>query len=402
MAQLSERYARVGQRVTGGSVIGLTGNTGHVESSSGDGAHLHFGAKGASPYKFLSTGGYTMSDGPAYLHEDELVISKTRTEALNQSLDSFAKIMTGAQVKGIQPGRAGTVSTGIYNLLNSTSNAASTSDLARLMKRSDVLGLNEFIGHKRGLRKWINEQGWGVVGPFGPGGDSALAYNRKKYDLLNSGGQKLNSTESARGGGRSRYATYGLLRDKQNGNEFWNIVAHMVNRKGGGALYQKIQQEQFKSIKELADKLGGGKTPVFLLGDLNTLNPRTTMTGAGRGLMHALSTSGKLVGTGTMRGSSDHPALLAQYAFPGLAKGARNINVEGLYKLHRNEGVLTEDINKQFKRGVENFANGGGNVYNIDMMFNGDINDKPAMRRFILKTIQSVEDRQPTQRRGTD
>ncbi len=409
MAHLSQRYARAGQHVKGGTVIGLTGNTGHVESSRGDGAHLHFGAKGASPYKFLSTGGYTMSDGPAYLHEDELVISKTRTEALNKSLDSFAKIMSKTKggkseaVKAVQPGRGGNVSAGIYNLLNSTSNAQSTADLARLMKSTNVLGLNEFIGHKQGLRKWINERGWGVVGPYGPGGDSALAYNRKKYDLLQSGGQKLNDTESARGGGRSRYASYGLLRDKNNGNEFWNIVAHTVNRKGGGALYQKIQQEQFQALKELADKLSGGRTPVFIMGDLNTTSPNIRgFKGPGRGLMHVLASMGKATSTRTMRGSSDHPALLAQYAFPGLAKGARNINVEGLYKLHRNEGVLTEDINKQFKQGVENFANGGGNVYNIDMLFNGDVNDKAGMRRFILKTIQSVEDRQPTRRKGND
>jgi TP901 family phage tail tape measure protein len=44
----------------------------------------------------------------------------------------------------------------------------------------------------------------------------------------------------------------------------------------------------------------------------------------------------------------------------GLRKGAMNINYDGVPAvLHRGEAVLTEDINRQFRQGVQNFSNPG-------------------------------------------
>ena len=84
-AHLNQRYAQKGQMVTGGSVIGKSGNTGHSF-----GPHLHFGARGVSPYAFLKTGGFVMSDGLANLHEGESVMTKPLTEQLVKGVEVLA------------------------------------------------------------------------------------------------------------------------------------------------------------------------------------------------------------------------------------------------------------------------------------------------------------------------
>lgn len=416
-AHLSQRFARRGQKVAGGSVIGLSGNTGHSY-----GSHLHFGATPMSPYTFMATGGQVTSDGRAFIHSGEAVVNKARTEALFASLDTFDRVMAQAQAmggrvidlntamanEGGKPGGkpTGNVRLGTYNVHNKTKNARTQADLERLMGAADVIGLTEFIGRKRNIGNWLEKQGWGVHRAKGPGADSALAYNRKKYEFLRGGSQKMNTMESNRGGGRTRYAAYGLLRDKDNGTEFWNVVAHAVNKKGGGNKYMQIQEQQFKALRELGNRLGEGGKPVFIMGDLNTLNPKIKgwSSRTGRGIDHIMAQAGvKMKGSRRVRGlSSDHPAVLAQYMFPGLAKGARNVNVEGLFRLHKNEAVLTDDINKQFKLGVERFANGPQNNYNVNMNFNGEVSDKAAMRRFIIDTFRGMEKAKPVSRRGTD
>lgn len=88
-AHLSARYARAGQRVEGGSVIGRSGNTGHSF-----GPHLHFGAHPMSPYSFypqMKTGGYTLSDGLAMLHKKETVLTAPLSEKLQQGIQNFAE-----------------------------------------------------------------------------------------------------------------------------------------------------------------------------------------------------------------------------------------------------------------------------------------------------------------------
>lgn len=56
-AHLSERYAKVGTQLTGGELIGLSGNTGHSF-----GPHLHFGASGISP-RYFGSGATSYSGG---------------------------------------------------------------------------------------------------------------------------------------------------------------------------------------------------------------------------------------------------------------------------------------------------------------------------------------------------
>lgn len=84
-AHLSQRYARTGQSVRGGAVIGKSGNTGYSF-----GPHLHF-AGVPSPATYLKTGGFTMSDGLAYLHKGEAVVTKPLTQEFHDGVKNFAE-----------------------------------------------------------------------------------------------------------------------------------------------------------------------------------------------------------------------------------------------------------------------------------------------------------------------
>lgn len=85
-AHLSKRSAVAGQRVKGGAKLGARGNTGHVVSSTGNGAHLHFGATNG-PYAWLRTGGKIKYDNtPALLHSGESVLTKRLTDRFEQGV----------------------------------------------------------------------------------------------------------------------------------------------------------------------------------------------------------------------------------------------------------------------------------------------------------------------------
>jgi TP901 family phage tail tape measure protein len=85
-AHLSDRNYEEGQRVTGGTIIGRSGNTGNSS-----GPHLHFGAKGASPLAFLKSGGMTLNDGMAMLHRGETVLTDDLTNDLKDTVRAFGK-----------------------------------------------------------------------------------------------------------------------------------------------------------------------------------------------------------------------------------------------------------------------------------------------------------------------
>ena len=85
-AHLSKRSAVAGQRVKGGAKLGARGNTGHVVSSTGNGAHLHFGATNG-PGAWLRQGGRIKYDNtPAVLHSGESVLTKRLTDKFEQNV----------------------------------------------------------------------------------------------------------------------------------------------------------------------------------------------------------------------------------------------------------------------------------------------------------------------------
>lgn len=92
-AHLSQRYAQAGQKVGAGARIGLSGSTGNST-----GPHLHFetrgpgGFPGFNPKSLipgLKTGGFTMNDGLAMLHKNEVVLTAPLTEQLKSGIEKI-------------------------------------------------------------------------------------------------------------------------------------------------------------------------------------------------------------------------------------------------------------------------------------------------------------------------
>jgi murein DD-endopeptidase MepM/ murein hydrolase activator NlpD/chemotaxis protein histidine kinase CheA len=78
---LSQRFAATGQRVTGGSVLGLSGNTGNSS-----GPHLHFGATNG-PYAWLRTGGTLRHDNvPVIGHRGETMLDAPLTKKFRENV----------------------------------------------------------------------------------------------------------------------------------------------------------------------------------------------------------------------------------------------------------------------------------------------------------------------------
>jgi hypothetical protein len=118
---------------------------------------------------------------------------------------------------------------------------------------------------------------------------------------------------------------------------------------------------------------------------------------------HVLATSGlKLTGAQLVRGMAGlhNGAALAQYDIPGLSKGAMNIDVGGLARLHEDEGVLTSDLNKKFKQGVDNFASGGNSEYNLHMHIREPGASTDEIVTTVMRGLERVESRKPTRRRS--
>lgn len=117
---------------------------------------------------------------------------------------------------------------------------------------------------------------------------------------------------------------------------------------------------------------------------------------AGGTIIGRVGTTGHSTGNHLHFGARE-PA--SPYDWTGLAKGAANINVPGLYNLHKNEAVLTEDINRQFQEGIKNFAQGPNSTYNLHMHVNGQAYNINALVARTMVELRKLEDRKPQSRR---
>ena len=84
-----------------------------------------------------------------------------------------------------------------------------------------------------------------------------------------------------------------------------------------------------------------------------------------------------------------------------LNKGAARINFDNtLANLHRGEAVLTEDLNRKFHEGVNNFAEGARTTYNDIKVYASEGMDEKALADLVAKRIERQERRKPRSRRN--
>jgi hypothetical protein len=77
-----------------------------------------------------------------------------------------------------------------------------------------------------------------------------------------------------------------------------------------------------------------------------------------------------------------------------------------LAQLHGTRGkpetVLSAPLTQDFKQGVKNFAEGGGNTYNIEVDARGsDLNPKDVVN-LVIKSLDARDAKKPQNRKGND
>ena len=96
-------------------------------------------------------------------------------------------------------------------------------------------------------------------------------------------------------------------------------------------------------------------------------------------------------------GNENAQGYLASRGIP-LLKGAANINFDNtIANLHKGEAVLTEDINRQFRQGVANFANGAGDEYNFIVQPSEGM-DEEALANKVIRKWKAEQARKPQSR----
>lgn len=392
-AHMASITVRNGQTVTQGQGIGTVGGTG----SYARGPHLHFeihiNGKYVDPTPYLkgkrvnisgsSVGGTTGSSGSgggaslgstgSYSNASAGSPSGNVINSLGYSESgtlggvgsgSGVGMMGGGSSSGssgamsgtsgsVGNGAGGTIRNGTFNLLFSSSNKASKSDLSKILGDADVLGLTEYTGKKAALAKFLAKQGWGT---YHGKGDAAITWNKDKYSLEQSGDWMLTPHDWPRPGAPSgQYAAYGLLKDKETGQQFWEVAAHLISKAGAGRIHDParvpIKNKEIAALNALYTKLSSGGLPVFITGDQNMDEDRGDWVGIG----NTQSNWGKnqrgpgtdrpnnyidnilanpalvsLMGSQVVTGlNSDHNAVLAQYNLAGQAQGPTSTNTTG-------------------------------------------------------------------------
>jgi TP901 family phage tail tape measure protein len=300
------------------------------------------------------------------------------------------------------------IGTGSYNMF-SRSGPGTVSVIRKMMSRVGVIALQEYQGKKmhQGLAEMLAKNGWGFYHSFM---DTALAWNKKKYGASNLGSYSLNPKHFGKAGLMHRYATYGLFTDKKTGRQFWQVSVHTAPKGDGhhpvGSPAQRaaVLKEQGDSMESLYKQLRGTGRPVFISGDMaKAAQARVTNAYSSRGKRNVFQTLSqyKASSAGSMAGSpSDHAAWLSYYNIPGLRKGAMNVRYDNtLANLHKGESVLTADYNNLFKKGIQNFATGGGNEYNYHVYPSAGMDEK-GLAKEVMRLQKRHEDRKARSIRG--
>ncbi len=315
-----KRFVQAGQRVKGGALVGLSGDTGNAS-----GPHTHFDINGAEISREwfaargigLRKGGTIKKDGtPAMLHAGERVLtsrltsrldegitninkasksasgkSRDAVEAVNWSVNNKSKKKKAAPFKYPDNGsgladspytwfdvkalkdavetksapETNTIKTATFNFDNFFGGSRKT-EMTDLMSKSDVMGLSDYSGGGKGNGKftdWIKGQGWDF---WNPAGDTPVIWNKDVYKASTKGSLKYPSGRS----GATGTMNYALL--SGGSQPFWAASTHSAagtTRAGAeGARQRALQIAQYNKIRPRVAKLEK-KAPIVLMGDFN-------------------------------------------------------------------------------------------------------------------------------------
>lgn len=214
-------------------------------------------------------------------------------------------------------------------------------DVLRMMGgkfAADVVSASEV---QRDLASKIRAAGYGIYVEKS-GYDDAVIWDKSKYDAVDTLTRRLNKNSTTYGGmANVRDAAAVLLRDKETGQEFWQVAVHLAPKKQGTKAQQRrVQAEQIIQLNRLVHQLAKDGVPVIVGGDFNfkgahvdgmTKNAQTDVmymfTSGARGLQsHVISGTGnRSFGSGPQL-HSDHGGIISTFlaAAKGQASGGSN------------------------------------------------------------------------------